>query len=42
MKHLRWILFAFLAVQHVFAIFAPYAALMLALGHLMNRRRRVR
>ena len=32
MKHLRWLPFAFLAGQHGFAIFAPYAALMLMLG----------
>jgi hypothetical protein len=44
MKHLRWLPFAFLAGQHGFAIFAPYAALMLTLGHYMQqmqRRRRV-
>jgi hypothetical protein len=41
MKHLRWVPLAFLAGQHGFAIFAPYAALMLAVGHLMNRRRRL-
>jgi hypothetical protein len=41
MKHLRWVPFAFLAGQHGFAIFAPYAALMLALGHYLQRRRRV-
>jgi hypothetical protein len=41
MKHLRWVPLAFLAGQHGFAIFAPYAALMLTVDHLMNRRRRV-
>jgi hypothetical protein len=40
MKHLRWVPLAFLAGQHGFAIFAPYAALMLMIDHLMNRRRR--
>ena len=40
MKHLRWVPLAFLAGQHGFAVFAPYATLMLALAHYMNRRRR--
>lgn len=40
MRHLRWLPLAFLAGQHGFAIFAPYAALMLIVGHLMSRRRR--
>ena len=40
MKHLRWLPLAYLAGQHGFAIFAPYAALMLMLAHYMNRRPR--
>ncbi len=39
MKHVRWIPFAFLAGQHGFAIFAPYAALMMIVTHLIMRRR---
>jgi hypothetical protein len=39
MKHLRWVPLAFLAGQHGFAVFAPYATLMLVLAHYMNRRR---
>ena len=41
MKHLRWVPLAFLAGQHGFAVFAPYATLMLALAHYMNRRTKV-
>ena len=40
MKHLRWLPFAFLAGTHGFAFFAPYATFMLALTHLIGRRRR--
>jgi hypothetical protein len=39
MKHLRWVPLAFLAGQHGFAIFAPYAALMIATAMLLGRRR---
>jgi hypothetical protein len=39
MKHLRWVPLAFLAGQHGFAVFAPYATLMLVLAHYMTRRR---
>jgi hypothetical protein len=37
MKHIRWIPFAFLAGAHGFAIFAPYAAVMLLLAISMRR-----
>jgi hypothetical protein len=40
MKHLRWLPLAFLAGTHGFAIFAPYATLMLALAHVIEKRRR--
>ena len=39
MKHLRWVPFAFLAGQHGFAIFAPYAALMIATAMILSRRK---
>jgi hypothetical protein len=42
MKHLRWVPLAFLAGQHGFAVFAPYATLLLALAHYMNRRKKAR
>ena len=41
MKHLRWLPFAFLAGVHGFAIFAPYAALMLAVDQYARHRRRL-
>ena len=40
MKHLRWIPFAFVADVHGFAIFAPYAALMMALAVTIEVRHR--
>jgi hypothetical protein len=40
MKHIRWIPLAFLADVHGFAIFAPYAALMMALAVVVDRRQR--
>jgi hypothetical protein len=40
MKHVRWLPFAFLAGVHGFALFAPYAALMLGVAHLSRRKRR--
>jgi len=40
MKHLRWLPLTFLAGVHGFAIFAPYATVMLAIGHIMRRRQR--
>ncbi|HYE18157.1 MAG TPA: hypothetical protein VEA69_06920 [Tepidisphaeraceae bacterium] len=40
MKHLRWVPLAFLAGQHGFAIFAPYAALMIATAMILSRWRR--
>jgi hypothetical protein len=38
MKHLRWLPLTFLAGVHGFAIFAPYATVMLVVGHVMRRR----
>jgi hypothetical protein len=40
MKHIRWIPLAFLAGVDGFAIFAPYAALMMALAFVLERRQR--
>jgi hypothetical protein len=40
MKHLRWLPLTFLAGTHGFALFAPYAALMLALAHVIETRKR--
>jgi hypothetical protein len=42
MRHIRWIPFTFLAGVHGFAIFAPYVAVMLAVGHFAGRRQRIR
>lgn len=42
MRHIRWIPFTFLAGVHGFAIFAPYIAVMLAVGHFAGRQRRGR
>ena len=39
MKHLRWLPFAYFAGVHGFALFAPYAALMLAIDHFARSRR---
>ena len=38
MRHLRWVPLAFLAGQHGFAIFAPYAALMVMTAMMLPRR----
>ncbi|HEY7119762.1 MAG TPA: hypothetical protein VH475_24435 [Tepidisphaeraceae bacterium] len=40
MRHIRWVPLAFIAGTHGFALFAPYAALMLAVTHVVERRRR--
>jgi hypothetical protein len=40
MRHLRWIPLAFLADVQGFAIFAPYAALMMALAVAIEHRQR--
>jgi hypothetical protein len=40
MKHLRWVPLAFLAGQHGFAIFAPYAARMVMTAMMLPRRGR--
>jgi len=37
-KHLRWLPFAFLAGQHGFAIYAPYAALMVMTAMMLPRK----
>jgi len=37
-KHLRWVPFAFLAGQHGFAIFAPYAAIMVLTAMMLPRK----
>jgi hypothetical protein len=40
MKHLRWLPLTFLADVHGFAIFAPYAAMMMALAIVVHRKQR--
>jgi len=40
MRHLRYLPLAFLAGAHGFALFAPYAAMILAAASLMRRRLR--
>jgi hypothetical protein len=42
MRHLRWLPFTFLADVHGFAIFAPYAALMMAVALFAAHRQRER
>lgn len=42
MKHLRWLPLTFFAGTQGFAVFAPYATLMLGIAHLLERRRRAR
>jgi hypothetical protein len=39
MKWFRFLPIAFLAGAHGFALFAPYAVLVLAVAHVMKRRR---
>jgi hypothetical protein len=38
MRSLRFLPLAFLAGTHGFALFAPYAALILTVSHLLRRR----
>jgi hypothetical protein len=42
MRTLRWVPLTFLAGLHGFAIFAPYAAIVLAIDGLIRARRRGR
>jgi hypothetical protein len=39
-KAIRFIPLAFIAGYHGFALFAPYAAMVLVAAHVMHRRRR--
>lgn len=42
MRTLRWVPLTFLAGLHGFAIFAPYAALVLVVSHVVRSRRKTR
>ena len=42
MRMLRWMPLTFLAGLHGFAIFAPYAAVVLTVSHLVRARRKSR
>ena len=41
MRILRFVPFAFLSGAHGFALFAPYALVMMSVFHVMHRRRRM-
>jgi hypothetical protein len=42
MRTLRWVPLTFLAGTHGFVIFAPYAALVMAVFHIVRMRRKAR